>query len=128
MDYGAKDAFDEFLYPAPTVYRASIKYSSKYFGVSTAFIKPDIIDGYGSIAAYAKPLNWAKIMASYTILHDTRSIAFGTNFEWHGFSLCYAIAFYGELGINHAVSLAYKIPLQNTDENGERNSEDDREN
>lgn len=127
IDYGGKDKFDEFLYPAPTVYRASLKYLSKYFGVSAAFIKPDIIDGYGSMAAYAEPLKWAAIMASYTIAHDTRSIAFGADFAWHGFSLCYAIAFYGELGTNHAVSLAYRIPLKNTDENGERKNEDDRE-
>lgn len=111
IDYGSDDSYIEYIYPAPTVYRAQALYQWKIISLGAAFTKPDMLNGYGSIAAEISPIYMLDFRASYTIGHSSRSFAGGAQFNWNNFSIAYTIATYGELGINHFISLGYQIPI-----------------
>jgi len=111
-DYGAEDSFVEYLYPAPTMYRAQGEYKWRWLSFGAAYIKPDMRNGYGSAGIEATILDKFIGRGSYTIGLDTRNAAFGAGFRWKGFLLEYALSLYSELGMNHFISLNYNIPLE----------------
>ncbi len=115
-DYGSDDRFIEYFYPPPTTYRAQAAYVWEMVAFGASFIKPDMYDGYGVAALEISPISWMVLRSSYAIKHPSRSFSFGTGFLVKNFSLDYALASYGELGINHFVSIGYSIPkmLDNT--------------
>ncbi len=123
-DYGSNDSFIEFLYPVPTTYRAQVKYSWQFLTAGATFIKPDMLNSYGAIALEISPIDWLNATASYTIMHDSRTFAGGMAFYWKDFSLKYSLSFYGDVGMNHFISLGYRIPLA-LSETGETEQRDE---
>jgi len=109
VDCGAMQPYFDYEYPAPTIYRAQTWYSYRFLSAGAGFFKPDMTKLYGAAAIEASPTDWLKLQSSYTFLHDSRSFAFGTEFDWNDIELNYALTFMGDLGDVHSVSLGYKF-------------------
>ncbi len=108
-DYGESEAMAQALYPPPTTYRAGFIAQLPYADVGFSYTKPDRLKGCGVFAVEAKPVRTLFLRASYTVGHDTRTLACGAGFRWQRLRIDYAAALYGELGTNHSVSVSYSF-------------------